>query len=1672
MDKSDIYDVDSYTDAELLDILDLNNPSDRELEARIIMLIQKYRGLSTSTANQLTVFFENIYNRFFSEEEEEADKEDIVEGFEQQIDTPLDVKTNDPSRNNNDIKQPTNNVTAVLTPPPVNYTKQLEFVPDKLNPLLTQTITRIVSIDSQYRDDKRSFTTDFTLNLSEPLKNVVSIKLYSIQLPYTWYTVNENYGSNFFYLKGTTPGINNGNHDISFIINPGNYNAVGLSSTINKSIQATAINSDVNLGSTYLDYNAYTGLSTITVDVSNVYTESSYYVTFNNNANIQDSSGWTTPMLSDTSRNLTIPSFLGFQKPTYYPFAVNSQQIINYDTVNNTFLNTTQYTLNSSNSFITVYKYTSPLEKINGIVQNISYVDCSNIPGVLDFYFNINLLDSLTPTLTDTQSNLYLLLKQKIANSPHLTSESTINIVSNNTPVSSNPYLNQIFPYSYFQLLLKHDRYSNTKTYVNTKLAVQFPNESTIWTGLNSCFGFSNNNNTYFSELNVIHAETQAVKETGIYSITSTPYVQLICNADGFNTYDNKSFLNDFRIDVPNNSNPGYTIDQYMAAINYGIQTATSLKGTTLPTSILNASTSPSSKAFMSTNKFNLQLSITKIFDETMYTIDLTNSVLSNLLQFENLNNSYLLNKSLLTEITTTYPILTNVSAIENGNLVSNLVLQLGSISTIGNVLSKIDIQNVIGTTSIAYSTPVPPSRAVLTTVTRPNGTSMTTDLSYNSKIVLSKNNFQTNVSALSSKSISSFFNDLSGNLLVNSFYRIVDLSNVFTFTYNSNNSLFTELASSGYLIDISNNTLINQLSNTSTQTFVSDISNNFTKNYTSTNTLLFDFQYNGIFSADTIGNIITSTVTGNMIYTDLNNYRTKNFLSLTTISDNLSYTYNNTNSLYTDLRNYNIITDASNSTIIGNLKTTSTNTFTTAISNNISGNYIYPTNTLLTDLLAFNFFPTTPHRYLTLNNDNIITDTLIYDLNTNNSACLTKNFVNAISANIYAKYTGTPRSLLLDLSNNNIISNTTLDSGTALINSITNVTTKQFLSPPVIGESPNSTVINSSYLSVNYKTPDSLLSQLIDIGLLTSYYNPGSSFITGNTAITMINDISLISLYTFISKITLSNMYSITNNNILNDLTIPYYSSQKNIGQASITINKGDIIATFIPKQYDINKNRTSNGNENSYPIVVTATNTYNCNQFSDVTTYINFFFQQYKDNNNNAIFSDTNMSFTLNSTFTSAIFSLSTKVNKQLNASNYSIQFTDQNNAVGTNNIGATSWSSNLKIDPSMTLSTRFYDLSAGSTETNYDLAYAGNTIIRKSNNQVVISGYSPIELNNQLVVTKGINDTVLFKAYEDGVNDTSNDITITVPQGIYSQETLINELNSLISTNANSVLSSGTCFIINKTNSAAYISIKININRIYKAADYELVFYDPLSFATCIPGTSSIRNTTWDTTLGWLLGFHSYTVYILSSYATTTTTSISITGDTVTNTNIYNYVLLCLDDFNQNHLNDGLVTVIPKDTSIPLPSYANRYDFQCDPATNQLVYNTTAITDYKKLTQNQIYSITQIANSVNSNAITTTVDSKHYGKSYGTGPYVEDVFGLVPIKTSGLSQGQPFIEYGGTLQAQERTYFGPVNISRMRVKLITDRGDTLNLNNANWSFSLVCQQLNKLTPSNSKK
>ena len=68
-----------------------------------------------------------------------------------------------------------------------------------INPDLKNTITRMINIDSSYREittDTIYDTDNYVFTLNEPINNVISLMLYSIEIPQSWYT--------FTFVKGTT----------------------------------------------------------------------------------------------------------------------------------------------------------------------------------------------------------------------------------------------------------------------------------------------------------------------------------------------------------------------------------------------------------------------------------------------------------------------------------------------------------------------------------------------------------------------------------------------------------------------------------------------------------------------------------------------------------------------------------------------------------------------------------------------------------------------------------------------------------------------------------------------------------------------------------------------------------------------------------------------------------------------------------------------------------------------------------------------------------------------------------------------------------------------------------------------------------------------------------------------------------------------------------------------------------------------------------------------------------------------------------------------------------------------------------------------------------------------------------------------------------------------------
>ena len=70
-------------------------------------------------------------------------------------------------------------------------------------------------MDSQFRQNsiENNFllnTTNFTIDLTHPLTNVLNMKLYSIQIPFTWYNIDSAYGTDYIEYNGTKYIINSG----------------------------------------------------------------------------------------------------------------------------------------------------------------------------------------------------------------------------------------------------------------------------------------------------------------------------------------------------------------------------------------------------------------------------------------------------------------------------------------------------------------------------------------------------------------------------------------------------------------------------------------------------------------------------------------------------------------------------------------------------------------------------------------------------------------------------------------------------------------------------------------------------------------------------------------------------------------------------------------------------------------------------------------------------------------------------------------------------------------------------------------------------------------------------------------------------------------------------------------------------------------------------------------------------------------------------------------------------------------------------------------------------------------------------------------------------------------------------------------------------------------------
>jgi hypothetical protein len=103
--------------------------------------------------------------------------------------------------------------------------------------------TQVIAVDSRFRADPTSPTSNFLFKLNRPIKNVVSVRISSIELPNTFYSFSANRGNTSFYVTYPSKTFaESGKFSLPYftqqvLIADGNYTPAQLCTTVQETMR-------------------------------------------------------------------------------------------------------------------------------------------------------------------------------------------------------------------------------------------------------------------------------------------------------------------------------------------------------------------------------------------------------------------------------------------------------------------------------------------------------------------------------------------------------------------------------------------------------------------------------------------------------------------------------------------------------------------------------------------------------------------------------------------------------------------------------------------------------------------------------------------------------------------------------------------------------------------------------------------------------------------------------------------------------------------------------------------------------------------------------------------------------------------------------------------------------------------------------------------------------------------------------------------------------------------------------------------------------------------------------------------------------------------------------------------------------------------------------------------
>ena len=372
-----------------------------------------------------------------------------------------------------------------------------------------------------------------------------------------------------------------------------------------------------------------------------------------------------------------------------------------------------------------------------------------------------------------------------------------------------------------------------------------------------------------------------------------------------------------------------------------------------------------------------------------------------------------------------------------------------------------------------------------------------------------------------------------------------------------------------------------------------------------------------------------------------------------------------------------------------------------------------------------------------------------------------------------------------------------------------------------------------------------------------------------------------------------------------------------------------------------------------------------------------------------------------------------------------------------------------------------------------------------------------------------------------------DSGNYVSISIPPGNYSQTSFQTQLNTSfniagfsqypdISSNIPDI-SSNIITPVNYNQNSGMITLYLygsvwhdpdpDSSKTFTVSENtQIIFFDFTASLQCNINCSTKSNHYFNSTLGWIMGYRLPYVNVVKN--TTNEVQNGNEASAILDLNGTKYLILVIDDYNQNHINNSLVSISQFSNTLKIPSYyspdlpytclnpgqnINNLNELIDGVVTQSLFDTQSFNtgngsftpgnyintsnqalnglliggkyenDYtstqivlpsapRTLTNAQLYTINSINN--NNNNITNYL---------AKAPTSSDILAIIPVKTStGVPTGSLLVEFSGSLQDSSRTYFGPVNIDRLAVKLLDDKGNILNLNGNDWCVTIIAECL----------